>query len=123
MKRSSTAFLRVGALAAGFALVAACNDDEGATEPECLVSQLTVIPQDTTVVLGAAFSVLVQPVASCAVPLNFSVTSDVVEFDATTFLLTTKKLGRGEVVIRAGTVTDTSVVHVVAAGQLAKARN
>ena len=114
MNGSCTAFLRVGALAAGFALLAGCSDDEGATGPECLVSQLTVIPQDTTVVLGAAFSVLVQPVASCAVPVVFSVTSDVVEFDARTFLLTTKKPGRGEVVVRAGSVTDTAVVNVVA---------
>lgn len=123
MSRSSTAFLRVGALAAGFALVAACEGDGGATEPECLVSTLTVVPQDTTVVLGAAFSVLVQPVASCAVSLRFSVTGDVVEFDSTNYLVTTKRVGRGEVVIRAGGVTDTSMVNVVAAGQQAKARN
>lgn len=121
MSRSSTVFLRVGALAAGFTLFAGCDPDDGATEPECTVSQLTVIPQDTTVVLGTAFSVLVQPVASCAVPLRFSVAGDVVAFDSTTFLVTTKKVGRGEVIVRAGTVTDTSVVNVVAAGQQAKA--
>lgn len=123
MSRSSTAFLRVGALAAGFALLAGCDPDDGATEPECTVSRLTVIPQDTTVVLGSAFSVLVSPEANCPVYTRFSVTGDAVEFDSTIWLVTTKKVGRGEVVVRAGNVADTSVVNVLPAGVQAKARN
>jgi hypothetical protein len=114
MNRSSTALLRGGALAAAFALLAACNGDEGVSVDPCQVHKLTVIPQDTTVALGSAFSILVQPMSDCSVPINFSVASDVVEFDATISLVTTKKVGRGEVVVRAGNVTDTAVVNVVA---------
>src|SRR5829696_6377170 len=115
MNRSGAGSPRMRVLVAGFlALLAACDGDDGATDPEtCHVAGLTVIPQDTTVTLGAAFSVLVDPVADCAVPVHFSVTSDVVEFDAATFLLTTKKLGRAGVVVRAGTVTDTAMVSVI----------
>ncbi|HYR08481.1 MAG TPA: hypothetical protein VEQ60_11950 [Longimicrobium sp.] len=114
MNGSSTAFLRVGALAAGLALLAGCNGDEGVSVDPCQVHKLTVIPQDTTVALGSAFSLLVQPVSDCSVPVVFSPTSDVVEFDASISLVTTKKVGRGEVVVRAGNVTDTAVVNVVA---------
>jgi hypothetical protein len=107
--------LRVGALAAGvFVLLAACDGDGGATDPEtCRVAELTVLPQDTTVFPGDAFSVLVNPAADCDVRVRFSVTSDVVEFDSATFLLTAKKVGRGGVVVRAGTVTDTAMVSVI----------
>jgi hypothetical protein len=114
MKRSSTAFLRVGALAAGFALLAGCNGDEGTALDPCHVRQLTLIPQDTTVALGSAFSLLVHSVSDCSVPVVFTATSDVVEVDATISLVTTKKVGQGEVVVRAGNATDTAVVNVVA---------
>jgi hypothetical protein len=114
MTRSSAASLRVRALAVGaFALLAGCDPDGGATEPECTVSQLVVLPQDTTVHPGSAYSVLVQPVAACSVPVQFSVTSDVVEFDATIHLLTAKKPGRAGVIVRAGNVTDTAMVSVI----------
>ena len=116
MNGSSKPFLRLGVLVAGlFALLAGCDGDGGATEPDpCRVRELTVIPRDTTVAQGAVFSLLVHPVSDCDVSLSFSVSSDVVTIDPAIQLVTAKKQGQANVTVRARDTTVTARVTVVA---------
>jgi WD40 repeat protein len=120
--RSRAALLRVRALAAGaLVLLAACDGGGGGTtEPEpCYVRELTVLPVDTAVVLGASYSVLAQPEADCGARVRYSVSSDVAEVDSLSGLVTAKKYGRVDVIVKAENATTTVHLSVVPAGRLA----
>jgi Tol biopolymer transport system component len=121
MSRSITAFLRVGAFAAGVALLAACDGGGGGTtEPEtCYVRALPVLPGDTAVALGGSISVLAQPEADCTARVRYSVTSDVAEIDSLSGLVVAKKYGRVDVVVKAENASTTVRLSVVPPGRLA----
>jgi Tol biopolymer transport system component len=109
--------LAVGALVL---LAAACEGGGGGTEPEpCYVRALAVLPVDTAVVLGASYSVLAQPEADCGARVRYSVSSDVAEVDSLSGLVTAKKYGRVDVIVKAENASTTVHLSVVPPGRLA----